>query len=493
MRLTTERGFCGPGYSASNCGYCTPSGSGQRSEEKTSKSYGIWANNITAETYQQLLDRGWRRSGSYIYRPDCSYTGTCCPQIAIRVAVEEFRPRSDQRRAISHLQQLVRQVPEGSTSRDTHHPINSSSRKGKYRQQWDAERQWKAIEWNEAEEYDWEVKGDDVASQKQVLKRVHQERISIARAERSKKKREKEKKKYHTTLLPLLSPKRRRFETILRKADSTMEKYHLFRSYQMKIHGESETKVSSKEGFERFLCQSPLMSFIPEIHSTSKARQDEQQAIDVKSNSAIAYDLYHMEYRYEGRLVAVGVIDILPRSISSVYLFYDPDYAHLHLGKVSAIREIALVKQIQRKKGMEGVRYYNLGLYVHSCAKMKYKADYHPSEILDPLTCEWLPYSKVKIQLDRGVRYDFLQHTADLPVPSKLFTPKITKLDEEEDSGTQDEDEDDEKNLPLPPPPGIMDPTELPIEMLARCLIFENGRINLLSVSVIFKRCYYCS
>lgn len=424
-----------------------------------------------------MLDRGWRRSGSYIYRPDCSYNGTCCPQIAIRVVVDEYRPRSDQRRAISNLQQLIRQAPEVSTSKESY-TAYSSSRKGKYRQRWDAERRWKAIEWNEAEDYDWESKGDDdVASRKHVLKRIHQERTSIARMERQKNKG----KKHHTTLPPLLNPKRQRFETTLRKADSTMEKYKLFRCYQIKIHGESETKVSSKEGFERFLCQSPLMSFTPNSHSSTQSKQDQEPPIDVESDSAITYDLYHMEYRYEGRLVAVGVIDILPKSISSVYLFYDPDYAHLHLGKVSAIREIVLVKQIQRKKGMQGVKYYNLGLYIHSCAKMKYKADYHPSEILDPLTCEWLPYSKIKTQLDRGVRYDFLHHTAEQPVPAKL--PITKAVSNGRDDSTEDEDEDDEKNLPLPPPPGIVDPTKLPSELLARCLIFENGRINLLTVS----------
>lgn len=39
-----------------------------------------------------------------------------------------------------------------------------------------------------------------------------------------------------------------------------------------------------------------------------------------------------------GKLIAVGVIDILPRCVSSVYLFYNPDYSFLSLGVYSALR-----------------------------------------------------------------------------------------------------------------------------------------------------------
>ena len=40
------------------------------------------------------------------------------------------------------------------------------------------------------------------------------------------------------------------------------------------------------------------------------------------------------------KLVAVGVLDVLPSGVSSVYFFYDPDYKHLSLGKFSALKEI---------------------------------------------------------------------------------------------------------------------------------------------------------
>lgn len=68
----------------------------------------------------------------------------------------------------------------------------------------------------------------------------------------------------------------------------------------------------------------------------------------------------------DDELIAVGVLDVLPRCLSSVYLFYEPNYGELQLGKTSALREIALVRQLSRKRGMQSLTYYNLGLYIHS-------------------------------------------------------------------------------------------------------------------------------
>ena len=42
--------------------------------------------------------------------------------------------------------------------------------------------------------------------------------------------------------------------------------------------------------------------------------------------------------------MAVGVVDVLPRCLSSAYLFWDPDWAFLGLGKLTALKEIAWVQ-----------------------------------------------------------------------------------------------------------------------------------------------------
>lgn len=95
-------------------------------------------------------------------------------------------------------------------------------------------------------------------------------------------------------------------------------------------------------------------------------------------------------YRLNGALIGVGVIDVLPSGVSSVYFFYDPDYSQLSLGKLSALKEI----EYCRKRGLE---YYYLGFYIHDSPKMKYKGEYQPAELLCPTTLQWFPFhSSVK-------------------------------------------------------------------------------------------------
>jgi arginyl-tRNA---protein transferase len=72
------------------------------------------------------------------------------------------------------------------------------------------------------------------------------------------------------------------------------------------------------------------------------------------------YGSYHQCYYLDDKLIAVAVLDILPRFISSVYFMYDPDYSFLGLGKYSALREIALTNEL-RENGREEMMYYYMG------------------------------------------------------------------------------------------------------------------------------------
>ena len=53
---------------------------------------------------------------------------------------------------------------------------------------------------------------------------------------------------------------------------------------------------------------------------------------------SMGYGSFHQQYWLDEKLIAVGVIDILPRCVSSVYFFYDPDYGHLSLGTYASLR-----------------------------------------------------------------------------------------------------------------------------------------------------------
>lgn len=43
---------------------------------------GMWASCLTVQAYQDLIDRGWRRSGKYCYKS--TMDKTCCPLYTIR-------------------------------------------------------------------------------------------------------------------------------------------------------------------------------------------------------------------------------------------------------------------------------------------------------------------------------------------------------------------------------------------------------------------------
>jgi leucyl-tRNA---protein transferase len=83
------------------------------------------------------------------------------------------------------------------------------------------------------------------------------------------------------------------------------------------------------------------------------------------------------EYRLRGgRLLAVGIVDICSRSLSSVYAFYDPDFSSRSLGTFSAVREILFCREYH-------IPHYYLGFLVRGCPSMNYKAQFKPHEILD--------------------------------------------------------------------------------------------------------------
>ena len=72
------------------------------------------------------------------------------------------------------------------------------------------------------------------------------------------------------------------------------------------------------------------------------------------------YGGFHHHYLLDGELIAVGVVDILPRCLSSVYLFYDPAFEHLNLGTVTAVKEIEWVKEKLLPQWPQ-IKYYYMG------------------------------------------------------------------------------------------------------------------------------------
>ncbi|THH33666.1 hypothetical protein EUX98_g547 [Antrodiella citrinella] len=164
------------------------------------------------------------------------------------------------------------------------------------------------------------------------------------------------------------------FEVMLEPSSFTKEKFDLYQSYQREIHHEEEEKEPGS--FQRFLIDSSLQNEdIPYSQSPPPGLPKQ-------------YGSYHQLYRLDGKLIAMGVIDILPACVSSVYFMYEKEWERLSMGKMSALREISLVNEI-RAAGVPGMEYLYMGFYIHSCQKMRYKGEYAPSYLADPEDYTW--------------------------------------------------------------------------------------------------------
>lgn len=183
------------------------------------------------------------------------------------------------------------------------------------------------------------------------------------------------------------------------------DEFALYKKYQIAVHHDEPHKVT-RSGYDDFLCSSALV--------LEQSQEDEQQNGSDKYPFK-GYGTYHVRYMLdETKLIAVSVVDVLPTGWSSVYFFYDPDYSHLSLGVVSAIKEIELVRQeLQR---VPEFQFMYLGYYIHSCPKMRYKAQYEPSQLLCPETSTWVPYVQVKPKLDQHKYCKFASDDTPLDV-----------------------------------------------------------------------------
>jgi arginine-tRNA-protein transferase len=78
-----------------------------------------------------------------------------------------------------------------------------------------------------------------------------------------------------------------------------------------------------------------------------------------------------MKYILEGKLIGIGVVDMVDDGISSVYFFYDPAYKEYRLGVFSSIIEIEYVRWM--RLSFPEFRYYYMGFYIPNSKKMNYK------------------------------------------------------------------------------------------------------------------------
>ncbi|PYI35327.1 Arginyl-tRNA-protein transferase [Aspergillus indologenus CBS 114.80] len=246
---------------------------------------------------------------------------SCCPHYTMRLEAVDFKPRKDQRKAVNRWNKFVL-GPEYIRRAAYLCPKTREEKKSR-------------------------------KSHFDLLGAVHE-------AEYSNVKRpiDPKTKKY-------LEPAHR-FEVNLEGDSLSQAKFDLFRKYQTTVHKEDVSKWQTKD-FKRFLCS-----------GLTRSPADPKKSDEKKLGS------WHQCYRLDGKLIAVAVLDLMPNGVSSVYIFYDPDYEQWEFGKLSAMREIALAVEAQYP-------YYYMGYYIHTCQKMRYKGTFKPQYILDPESYAWDP------------------------------------------------------------------------------------------------------
>jgi arginine-tRNA-protein transferase len=87
-----------------------------------------------------------------------------------------------------------------------------------------------------------------------------------------------------------------------------------------------------------------------------------------------------VEFREDGRLVMVSIIDRLEDGLSSVYTFFEPDVPGGSLGTFNVLWQTELCRRLK-------LPYLYLGYWIAQSRKMAYKINFQPMEGL--LNGQW--------------------------------------------------------------------------------------------------------
>jgi arginine-tRNA-protein transferase len=134
------------------------------------------------------------------------------------------------------------------------------------------------------------------------------------------------------------------------------EHYTLYASYQRarhsdeKIQAETESQETDIEQYQSFLCQSNVESVI-------------------------------VEFRENGQLKMVSVIDIVRDGISAVHTFYDTTDTSSSYGTYNVLWQTLWAREL-------GLSYLYLGYWIKDSKKMAYKQNFKPLEKL--IDGEWI-------------------------------------------------------------------------------------------------------
>lgn len=414
----------------SECGYCK----GSKDGNKSSSIY-TQVELMSSSDYDELINQGWRRSGSLLYKKNLIHS--CCKLYTIRTNLSYFKPSKMQRKTINRFAREIESHSEKNT-------LDDGAGEGGIDGNIECKGNSESFDFKD-ESNNNKVKDDDVDKKninntKRVLKG------NIKHSNNSDKSFNifkllhslKSSSNFHTTYGPPTYSK---------------EKFELYKKYQTLVHNDEPEEITPLS-FSRFLCENPF----PEPENNGREEEwdflnnwvknwtneeefcknsddnkkkkwekrdngkskidnnanntDVNSDINFKSNNGCGKSTIsslrssenlkktrprsqfsrigptHECWYLNGKLIALSILDFLPSGVSSIYFIWDPDYAYLSLGTISSIKEILMCDQLN-------LGYYYLGYYIEDCQKMKYKANFG-GQLLDLCNEVYFPLDLVK-------------------------------------------------------------------------------------------------
>ena len=155
----------------------------------------------------------------------------------------------------------------------------------------------------------------------------------------------------------------------------TEERFLIYNKYQRAVHNENSTLQTYNNNWGLSIIEKKKIPLPEDLSQKTKHPELYPEY----------YGTYNLVHRIDGKIIAVTVIDIMPKSLESVYCYYDPDYSFLDLGVFTVIREIEYLKSFQNLINNNMI-YYSMGEMCQSCQKLRYKGNYFPTEIMDHYT-----------------------------------------------------------------------------------------------------------
>nr|KAF6268003.1 arginyltransferase 1 [Myotis myotis] len=375
------------------CGYCK--------NESGSRSHGMWAHSMTVQDYQDLIDRGWRRSGRYVYKPVMNQT--CCPQYTIRCRSLQFQPSKSHKKVLKKMLKFLAkgEISKGNCEDEPMEPSMEDAVAGDMALINKLDLQ---CDLNLQESLEREVKKKGKSTKKEESNEFIQ---SQDKNEELGSGEPSHAVDVHTAPKPgkgadLSKPPCRKAKEIRkeRKRLKLMQQSPAGGPEGFQAPREPKTKPNQPKSLEELIFESLPEDASHKLEFTGFLCTSPLEPETPPNGPDCGYGSFHQQYWLDGKIIAVGVIDILPYCVSSVYLYYDPDYSFLSLGVYSALREIAFTRQLHEKASQ--LSYYYMGFYIHSCPKMRYKGHYRPSDLLCPETYVWVPIEQCLPSLENS-------------------------------------------------------------------------------------------